>query len=227
MIRRRGCPGGEHPKNSFWRNGNNNMLHFPTLIKRDSLSRYRLRENLSHAAARLPTAVLACRLGRCFCYAEVPTGHPHPAEGGSRHKQLHKSNVNTMSNVFLIGIALRAAVGSRATIIRLRRAVASPRQIPVCRYPTKIRDDPFFSKIGFARAGGARKTDRFVFLFPTIPGRTCHYWRKGRYSTLERKSCRRGLWGLPKNAAGGPCSAITPSSMKMTRSATSRAKPIS
>ena len=21
---------------------------------------------------------LGCRLGRCFCYAEVSTGHPHP-----------------------------------------------------------------------------------------------------------------------------------------------------
>ena len=83
-----------------------------------------------------------------FAFAQKPApwgsaaAHSRPAEGGSRHKQLHKTNVNTMSNVFLIGIALRAAVGSRATIIRLRRAVATARQIPVCRYPTKIRDDP-------------------------------------------------------------------------------------
>lgn len=27
---------------------------------------------------RIREGGLGCRLGRCFCYAEVSTGHPHP-----------------------------------------------------------------------------------------------------------------------------------------------------
>ena len=27
---------------------------------------------------RIKEGGLGCRLGRCFCYAEVSTGHPHP-----------------------------------------------------------------------------------------------------------------------------------------------------
>lgn len=47
------------------------------------------------------------------------------------------------------------------------------------------------------------------------------------YRTFERKSFKRGCLGLLKISCGVPSSMILPSSMKITRLATSRAKPIS
>ena len=35
-----------------------------------------------------PCHRLGCRLGRCFCFAEVSTGHPHPRQ--RKAKQLHR-----------------------------------------------------------------------------------------------------------------------------------------
>ena len=40
--------------------------------------RERIRNTLSEETdCRAPYGGLACRLGRCFCFAEVSTGHPH------------------------------------------------------------------------------------------------------------------------------------------------------
>src|SRR5581483_8674571 len=50
---------------------------------------------------------------------------------------------------------------------------------------------------------------------------------KGVQSTLLRNSRVRGCLGRSSTSAGGPCSTIRPPSRKTTRSATSRAKPIS
>ena len=47
------------------------------------------------------------------------------------------------------------------------------------------------------------------------------------FRTLPRKSRHRSVVGLSRTSAGVPCSTTLPSSMKMTRSATSLAKPIS
>ena len=47
------------------------------------------------------------------------------------------------------------------------------------------------------------------------------------YSTLDKNAFRRGLSGFSKNSCGGLSTLITPSSIKITRLATSRAKPIS
>ncbi len=47
------------------------------------------------------------------------------------------------------------------------------------------------------------------------------------YNILERKAFSRGFLGLEKSSSGGSSSWMTPSSMKMTRLDTSRAKPIS
>lgn len=47
------------------------------------------------------------------------------------------------------------------------------------------------------------------------------------YSTFARKFLSLSLLGEPKISSGVPCSTITPSSINMTRSETSLAKPIS
>lgn len=47
------------------------------------------------------------------------------------------------------------------------------------------------------------------------------------YRTLAKKSCVRFNCGLLNKSAGLPCSITMPSSIKNTRSLTSRAKPIS
>ena len=52
-------------------------------------------------------------------------------------------------------------------------------------------------------------------------------WGAAGQRTLLRKSLVRSCRGLSRTSAGGPCSTILPPSMKTTRSAISRAKPIS
>ncbi len=45
------------------------------------------RNDRGGADCRAPCGGLACRLGRCFCFAEVSTGHPHRNDEKTCHSE--------------------------------------------------------------------------------------------------------------------------------------------
>ena len=50
---------------------------------------------------RTPNGGLACRLGRCFCFAEVSTGHPHRNDRATAYCTHHTVFVATKRLVIL------------------------------------------------------------------------------------------------------------------------------
>ena len=72
----------------------------------------RLRDDESgRTDCHTPCGGLACRLGRCFCFAEVSTGHPHRNdESGKTDQRAHFGvRSDTLLNVFFTTAAFRAA----------------------------------------------------------------------------------------------------------------------
>ncbi len=67
---------------------------------------------------RAPYGGLACRLGRCFCFAEVSAGHPHRNDGGADYrfiavlsaaKKISPHTFHHCAVIFLIFISLPSA----------------------------------------------------------------------------------------------------------------------
>ena len=68
---------------------------------------------------RAPFGGLACRLGRCFCFAEVSTGHPHRNDG--RGKTPRHISVITLKRRYAVcnfGKHLAAAFGLLGGVFR-------------------------------------------------------------------------------------------------------------
>ena len=127
-----------------------------------SVSSARRRSRLPEDAQRqrgICRAVTGCVKTCPMRVARLPTAAP--ALAGSQ-QQLHSKRSICFFCFVMLFVSRTAcggaAVGSRATAMGKVRALnQTPRQIPVCRDPTKIRDDPFSAESGVRRYDAPRR----------------------------------------------------------------------
>ena len=75
---------------------------------------------------RAPNGGLACRLGRCFCFAEVSTGHPHRNDRATAYCTHHTVFVATKRLVILSAEHERIRLPFKRGRIATRLTAVSP-----------------------------------------------------------------------------------------------------
>ena len=68
---------------------------------------------------RTPCGGLACRLGRCFCFAEVSTGHPHRNDRTTVNRTFY-SGCNNAATVLCVYKGCHCGAGVRWTPLQSR-----------------------------------------------------------------------------------------------------------